>query len=166
MCVRSTRGAPVRLLLTLHPRRYAPACYCSDEILFSFRRAMGLDACDLLIVCDGYRATDSAGRPQPNSKYRAGIVTPEALRAASIRPLPQARASASAKTEIIERLDRLYDVAKTLGEGADGARGAVAGNAAPAGQAAAGQTEGIFAPQEGDEGFLQELYRSSGEEEA
>jgi len=39
---------------------------------------MGLDACDLLIVCDGYRATDSAGRPQPNSKYRAGIVTPEA----------------------------------------------------------------------------------------
>ena len=43
-----------------------------------FRLAKGLSACDVLIVCDGYRDKDQAGRPQQACKYRSGVVTSEA----------------------------------------------------------------------------------------
>eukprot|EP00930_Biecheleria_cincta_P075221 TRINITY_DN62391_c0_g1_i1.p1 TRINITY_DN62391_c0_g1~~TRINITY_DN62391_c0_g1_i1.p1 ORF type:complete len:675 (-),score=71.09 TRINITY_DN62391_c0_g1_i1:56-2080(-) len=53
-----------------------PSTDLLDEVLASFQLAEGIQNCDLIIVCDGYRSTNEAGEQFKESKFRSGIVDP------------------------------------------------------------------------------------------
>ena len=73
-----TSDFPTPTCATGVPPPRHPSTDLIDEILGSFRLAKGLSACDVLVVCDGYRDKDHRDRPQQSCKYRSGVMTTEA----------------------------------------------------------------------------------------
>lgn len=64
------------VILTTSPVGRHPSTDLIDEVIGSMHLADDLPTCDMIIVCDGYKGTNSEGVAYKEPRYRSGIVDP------------------------------------------------------------------------------------------